>query len=371
MKPSKLAKTVVIIVIAVNVLIFIVKGLIGVQIGSLALLSDSIHTLSDSASSIAVYLGLKISEKPPDEEHPYGHGRADMITVLVVGLILILAAINFLSEGIQSLFVGTNGLSMPSIFYIIILATAIMKEVMAEVSYFVGNKAKSESLKADSWHHRGDAITTILVILAIYGSEMGLNFLDPLAGIIISFILVYIGVSYTKKAVNRLLGDSPPEELIKKIEEVSKHVPLVKDVHNIKVHNYGEKKAISLHMHSEPGTMRNAHDLAHRLEKKLEEEFNATVEVHFDPWMPPKDKIESTIQEYISKKEGIKGIHKIDISETDDSIFISFHMVVPKQEEVGIAHEKATRVEEEIKEILSNEISAKIRVQVHIEPCSK
>ncbi len=357
--------------ILLNVVIFVVKVFIGLQIGSLALLSDSMHSLSDSASSVAVLLGLHIAEKPADEEHPFGHGRADQIAVLTVGIILVLAAVTFLSDGIQSLLIGPEPIFMGRSFYFYIFLTAVAKEILGEISYYVGKKTGSDPLKADAWHHRGDAITTILVIGAIYGSGRGYLFLDPLAGIGIALLLGYIGGSYIKKATNKLLGEKPSKELIDDIKKVSMEHPGVTDVHNIHVHEYGDKKAISLHMHSEPGTTMKGHEIAHALENKLEKEFNADVEVHFDPWQPPVKKIKDDIIQIVKDRKDVKDIHNIEISETGDSLLISFHLIVPKHTEVGEAHDRITDVERSIKDILKEKIPAKVKIQVHIEPCEE
>lgn len=357
--------------IVLNVIIFFVKVFIGLQIGSLALLSDSMHSLSDSASSIAVLIGLYIAEKPADKTHPFGHGRADQIAVLSVGIILVLAALTFLSDGIQSLLVGPEPILMGRSFYFYIFLTAVAKEVIGEISYYVGKKTGSDPLKADAWHHRGDAITTILVIGAIYGSGKGLLFLDPMAGIGISLLLGYIGGSYIKKATNKLLGEKPPQELIDNIKEVSLESPGVTDVHNIHVHEYGDKKAISLHMHSEPGTTLKGHQLAHDLENRLEKEFNADVEVHFDPWKPPIEKIENKISRVIERRKDVKNIHNIEISETGEGLLISFHLIVPTHAEVGEAHDRVTDVEETIKRLLKKQLPTKIKIQIHIEPCDE
>ncbi|MFW5903922.1 MAG: cation-efflux pump [Candidatus Saliniplasma sp.] len=357
--------------ILLNIVIFLVKVFIGLSVGSLALLSDSMHSLSDSASSIAVLLGLYIAEKPADDEHPFGHGRADQIAVLSVGIILVLAAVTFLSDGIQSLLIGPEPIIMGRTFYFYIFLTAVAKEVIGEISYFVGKKTGSDPLKADAWHHRGDAITTILVIGAIYGSERGLLFLDPLAGIGIALLLGYIGGFYIKKGANKLLGEKPSREFFDKIENISLKHPGVTDIHNINVHEYGDKKAISLHMHSEPGTTMKGHEIAHELEIKLEKEFNADVEVHFDPWKLPVKKIKNEILELVKKRKDVKNTHHIDISETGKSILISFHLIVPKHTEVGDAHEKVTEIEEDIKDILKNELPGDVKIQIHIEPCEE
>ncbi len=354
--------------IVLNIVIFIVKLYLGFLIGSLALLSDAFHSISDSASSIAVYVGLAISEKPPDEEHPYGHGRADQVAVLVVGIILIITALTFFSEGFQSLAVEPHPLMMSDRFYFYIFLTALAKELIAEVSYLVGKRTGADSLKADAWHHRGDAITTMLVIGAIYGSEAGFLFLDPLAGIGIAVLLGYMGVTYIKKSTNRLLGTKPSSKILEEIEKIASDTKGVREVHRIKVHDYGKDKAISLHMKSNEGTVRSAHDVSHQLEERLEEKFGSTAEVHLDPATMPRKKIESLVQKNVEKYDEVLEAHRIKITESPDKILISLHLVLPDEISIKEAHDVATKFEKDIKRKSEGEIRANIEIQAHVEP---
>ncbi len=354
--------------IVLNIIIFSIKLYLGLIVGSLALLSDSFHSISDSASSVAVYVGLAISEKPADDEHPHGHGRADQIAVLVVGIILLITALTFLTDGFESLMIGPQPLLMRDEFYIYIFLTAVAKEVIAEISYVIGKKTDSDSLKADAWHHRGDAITTMFVIGAIYGSEAGLLFLDPLAGIGIALLLGYIGISYIKKSTNRLLGTEPSSETIDKIKKIAFSVDGVKDIHNIEVHDYGKDKAISLHMKSNEGTIRAAHDVSHVLENKLEESFGSSAEVHLDPVSIPRERIEKIVNENVERYDNILEAHRIKISESSDKVLISLHLVLPDHISIGEAHEIATSFEKDIEEKTKDEIEADIEIQTHVEP---
>ncbi len=354
--------------IILNIVIFIVKLYLGFLIGSLALLSDAFHSVSDSASSIAVYIGLAVSEKPADEEHPHGHGRADQIAVLVVGIILIITALTFLSEGFQSIVIGAPQLVMKDRFYLYIFLTAVAKEIIAEASYFIGKKTGADSLKADAWHHRGDAITTMIVIGAIWGSEAGFLFLDPLAGIGIAVLLGYIGSSYIKKSTNRLLGTKPSSKIIKEIEKIASDTEGVRDVHDIKVHDYGQDKAISLHMKSNEGTIRSAHNVSHQLEEKLEERFGSTAEVHLDPASMPRKKIESLVQKTVNKYDDILEAHRIKITESQNKVLISLHLVVPDKVTIKEAHDLATRFEKDIEKKSEGEIKGNIEIQAHVEP---
>ncbi|MFW6145025.1 MAG: cation diffusion facilitator family transporter, partial [Candidatus Natronoplasma sp.] len=323
---NKTGKRVAVGSIVINVAIFAVKGFIALQIGSLALLSDAVHSISDSASSVAVYLGLKVSERPPDKDHPFGHGRADQVAVLAVGIILFFAAISFLAEGIESLLVGPIPLMMAHNFYIYIIFTAVVKEIMGEVSYFVGKKSGSESLKADAWHHRADALTTVLVIGAIYASQIGFPRFDPLVGIGIALLLSYIGFSYIKRSTHRLLGREPSEEIIKEIKRIGENTEGVKGVHDIKVHDYGDRKAVSLHMDAQESSLRSAHERSHDLKKMLEERFDLTAEVHFDPKIIPEKKIVDIIKEEAEKSEKIVEAHQVRVTESQKEIMISMHV---------------------------------------------
>ncbi len=365
--PKKVALT----SITVDIILFAIKLWIGLLVGSLALLSDAFHTLSDSLSSGAVYAGLKISEKPPDEGHPYGHGRADQVALLVVGILLVIVAVTFMTEGAMALITEVSPISMDRLFYIIIILTAVVKEIMGEISYYVGKKNAKDSLKADAWHHRSDALTTVLVLVAIYGSQIGFPYLDPMMGIIIAIILGYIGISYSKKAVNKLLGTAPSEVLIKDIRRRSIAVKGVKNVHGIRVHDYGERMAISMHMEPEPGSLKEGHRIAHQLTENLEEEYPASVDIHLDPWMIPVEEIESAVKSILDTKKDTKEPHRIEISEAQEMVFVSFHLVLPRKKDIGKAHETVSRIEREVENELISKMGFPVSVQIHIEPCEE
>jgi len=368
-KDLSLGKLIALISIVLNLVIFGTKGSIGLGVGSLALIADSLHSFSDSASSLAVYLGLKISEKPPDESHPFGHGRAEHVALLAVGLMLLIAALKFLTDGAMALVGETEPIDMSVTFYIIVGVTAVLKEAMAEASYIIGKKLNSDSLRADAWHHRSDALTTVLVLASIYATHLGFPFLDPIAGIGISVLLGYIGINYVKRSTYKLLGTAPSDELINDIKKTSVNINGVKDVHDLKVHDYGRDKAISLHMTSEPGVIRKAHKISHKLQKKLEKKFEASVEVHLDPWSPPEEDIKKIINETVESHDRIKEAHKIKVTESKDKILISMHILVPKEEKVEKAHQDGTDFEENLKTALNNKLKIDSEIQVHIEPC--
>ncbi len=357
---------------ALNILFFIVKAVLAIQIASLALLTDSIHTLTDSVSSIGVYLGLRLSDKPPDEMHPYGHGRAEHVAILLVGLLLIMTALKFLSDGVFALIYGTSYFFVSRTVMLIVGGTAVVKFGMWGWSYVVGTRENTVSLQADAWHHLSDVFTTIVVIIALWGANKGYHYLDAFVGIGIALFIIYFGLSYSKRSIDNLLGSAPSETLVEKIKERAGSFEGVKEVHGIKVHDYGRRSAISLHMRPEESkSSLQAHGIAHALENILETEFSASVEVHHEPWEPPVKKIKSLIYKIAGRMDNVKEIHKIRPMEKEDGFFISLHLILPKDTSVEKAHIVATDVEKHIKRDILENLGLDMDVQVHMEPCDE
>ncbi len=365
--PKKVALT----SISIDVVLFAIKLWIGLLVGSLALMSDAFHTLSDSLSSGAVYAGLRLSEKPPDKGHPFGHGRADQVALLVVGILLVVVAVKFLTDGALALLTEASPIDMDRLFFIIIILTAVIKEVMGEISYYVGKKSAKDSLKADAWHHRSDALTTVLVLAAIYGTRMGYPQLDPAMGIVIAVILGYIGISYSRSATNKLLGAAPSKALTDDIRRRSVEMEGVKEVHGIRVHDYGDRMAISIHMEPEPGSIKQGHRTVHELIDKLKKEYPASVDVHLDPWDIPEEEIERIVKRIIRSRDDSTDPHRISVSEGIDNILVSFHLVLPRQRDVATVHETTSIIERDVSSELEKKLGFPVSVQIHIEPCDE
>lgn len=358
--------------IMVNMMIFVVKAIIAINISSLSLLSDSIHTLTDSVSSMSVLLGLRLSEKPADETHPYGHGRAEYVAVLFVGLILILTAFTFIFDGILTLVDPPGQLEVRPTVFMVVAATAVLKLLLWAVSYRVGKSEGSPSLLADAWHHMTDVFTTVVVILALWGASMGYPYLDSLAGIFIALFILYIGFYYTRNSVDELLGTAPSQEMLEKIKEDAESFEGVKEVHGIKVHDYGGRAEIYLHMRPDDSTPSSkTHALAHELKEHLEKQHSATVEVHHDPWEPPSKDVLEIIQNVTDGLRDVKDIHRVQLLEKKDGFFVSMHLVLPKDTSVDKAHIIGTRVEKMIKDAIERKLCLEMDVQVHMEPCNE
>ena len=269
--------------IAINFLMFSVKLMVGLIIGSLALISDAFHTLSDSVSSVIVLAGLSIAKKGPDSRHPHGHGRAELVSALILSILLGIAGIELLRNAVKHLFSPEPLHGNITVALAIVLSTILVKEWMARYTMKAGRKESSLALKGDAWHHRSDALTSVGVLISISASKT-YPILDPIMGIIISIVILYIALKIGKDTVDSIIGTMPSPELLKEIRTKAFSVAGVEDVHGIEVHDYGKRKKISLHIRVNPEiTVRESHGIATLVEKAVSGDEIEAVVVHVEP----------------------------------------------------------------------------------------
>ena len=266
-----------------NLFLFGIKLFLGLISQSIALLADAFHTLMDVATSGIVILGFKLSQKPADAEHPFGHGRAETISSLLISFLIGLVGIEFLKSSIGRLYNSEELMVDPKMIFIIVV-TIVVKEIMARVSYEMGELIESDILKGDAAHHRSDMLSSLLVVVGLIGVRLGWPELDSYMGIGVSVFILYTGYKLAQNAVDELLGKPPTKEMINSISVIATKVGGVLNVHDIIVHQYGVKKFISLHI--EVGDDRTAdelHIIADLVEDKIAKKMYANVVTHIDP----------------------------------------------------------------------------------------
>ncbi|MFC2061354.1 cation diffusion facilitator family transporter [Elusimicrobiota bacterium] len=282
-KKSKLGYTEGLLSIVLNTLLFILKLWAGITAGSVAMIADAWHTFSDSITSLVVIIGFWISDKKADEEHPFGHGRAEIIGGIIVASFLFLISFSFFKESIIRL--GNNQSLKYSFASIIIFAVSvIVKEGLAQFSIWAGRKIDSHSLIADGWHHRSDSIVSGLIIAGILLSK---NFwwIDGVLGIIVSLVIFYIAFGILRKASSILLGEKVDpaleEEVIKLIRRIS---PEVSRIHHFHVHKYGVHTELTFHICLQADVKLDAaHNTATRLEEIIRKELKIEPTIHIEP----------------------------------------------------------------------------------------
>lgn len=196
--------------IIVNLLLFAVKYYAGVVSASVALVADAWHTLSDSLTSIVLIVGIRLSAQKPDKEHPFGHGRWEQISALVIALVLIWVGIEFVQDAIGKLQHRETAV-FGWLAYTVTILSIVVKEGMARYSFYVARVTGSASVKADGWHHRSDALSSVVVLAGLLISPY-CWWIDGALGIVVSLMLFYAAYGIIREAVNVILGDNLREK---------------------------------------------------------------------------------------------------------------------------------------------------------------
>ena len=275
------SQSVVTISIVVNLLLFALKYLIGIQNQSLAIKADAWHTLSDSFSSVVVIVGLWIAGRPKNKNHPYGFGRFEEITCIVVALMLGIVGFRFLIEAFYSFTspLTENHYNLSSV--IIMGVTIICKEALAQLSIRVGRKEQSRSLLADGWHHRSDAISSVVILIGIWLNRH-IPRIDSILGFIVAVMILYAAFEIIKDTAKSIMGETIPGELKQQIEQTAQKItPEIEELHNFQYHKYGRHVEISFHGYFHRDMkLKDAHDSVSRLETFLHEESNLHCLIH-------------------------------------------------------------------------------------------
>jgi len=267
-----------------NLVLSAVKFLLGLVMNSISLLADAVHTASDVLTSVAVLLGFKFSAAPPDEKHPYGHGRIEFLASLFIAVMLVLVGFEFGKSSFER-FLSNERVEGSLLVASFMLASAAFKEWMSQFSIELGNKISAGALIADAWHHRTDAIASVLVAIAIISSKYGYYKIDAVFGFLVSALIVYTGVTMAYDACSKLIGEMAEEDMIKKVEEAALSFPEVIEVHKVLIHDYGAYKEISLHVVMERTlNFIEAHDLSEKIERLIEERIHCRATVHGEPY---------------------------------------------------------------------------------------
>lgn len=226
------------LIIAVNIALSAMKFLGGVFGKSQALIADSFHTASDVLTSLAVLIGFAYASTPADTHHPYGHGKAESVAAKVVSLILIALAFKTVYDSSKLLILRDFHKPHQITFWIVLVSIAI-KEMQFRYALRCGRKIQSTSLVADAWHHRSDAFSSIAALIGIVGARLGLEILDPAAGIVVGIFIAKIGFDVFHTAFDELLDCALPKEIISKIEKFTLETNGVKRVTVLKARKVG------------------------------------------------------------------------------------------------------------------------------------
>ncbi|MEM1628163.1 MAG: cation diffusion facilitator family transporter [Desulfurococcaceae archaeon] len=269
--------------IIVNTCLFALKYYAGYVSNSIAVISEAFHTLSDSITSIALIIGFKIAFKPPDSEHPFGHQRFEIVTSVIIGTLLGVVGFEFMIRSIDKI-LNRQPASFTLMAIIAMSLSMLVKEVLARWAMKLAKRHGSESIMADAWHHRSDAIASGLVLLpVVFGEKYW--WLDGLFGLIVSSLIVYTAYDIINKSTRKILGRAPSMEEIESLKRIINTVSdKAEDLHHIHIHEYGDHVEVTLHIRLPSDIkLHEAHEIASLVEKAIKEKLGWEATVHTEP----------------------------------------------------------------------------------------
>ena len=273
-----------IVSVVVNILLFAFKYAVGIFSGSLSIIADAWHSLSDSISSIIVIIGGIFSKKPADKEHPFGHGRIELITSFIVGIMLIFIGYTFFAEAIKNL-LNKQTATFNKATIIAMIVSIVVKEILAQYSFWAYRKSGAKSLYADAWHHRSDSVTSIIILIGIL---IGKNFWqsDAILSILVSIVIFIAAFDVIKSSVKPLIGEYPSEEIINGIKNIADELNLNgKSLHHFHIHIYGSHTEITFHIRfPKDMTVFEAHNKATIFENAIREKLSIEATIHIEAY---------------------------------------------------------------------------------------
>lgn len=267
-----------------NVLLFSVKLAIGLILSSLAVTADAFNNLSDAASSIISFVGVKMAGKLADAEHPFGHGRIEYIAALIVSFLVIEVGFTFFKSSISKI-MHPEEITFDPVPFIILILSILVKLWMAFFNNKLGKRIDSKVMLATAADSLGDVITTSATVISIVICHFTSINVDAIAGLIVSGIVIWSGVSIAKDTLEPLIGQRVPSELYQKITDMVESYEGIVGAHDLIVHNYGPNRSMAT-IHAEvPNdvSIEASHEIIDRIERDAKKELNILLVIHMDP----------------------------------------------------------------------------------------
>lgn len=340
-----------------NLILSIIKITVGVISSSVSIMADGFNNLSDMASSLITMVGIKLANMPADKEHPFGHGRMEYLSALVVAFMVMLVGAQFIKSSVDRILNPTK-VSFEIIPFILLLISLILKLWLSRFNKYVGEKINSSALKAASVDALGDVFTSSCVIISFVASKFTTIPIDGYVGVLVSLAILYAGYSLVKDTISPLLGEAPDEELVKAIKQGVLSYDNIIGVHDLIIHNYGVGKCMAS-IHAEiPSNIDlvTIHEIIDTAEREISQKLNIYLVIHMDPMCIHDEKINAIkgdVQKILFKYEQIKSMHDFRITEGKNQTNIIFDIEVNFDEVNTVEKEEELRknLEEGIKKL--------------------
>ena len=335
--------------IVTNLILFLIKLVIGIIANSVTIMADAFNNLSDFGSCIVTIIGFKLASKPADKEHPYGHARYEYVTGIIVSLLMLVMGVIFAKTSIEKIF-APEEIKLGIETYTVLIV-AILGKVLQMVVYLDFAKSiKSSTIKATAMDARNDILTTLTVLITMIVMGIFKINIDAYMGLLVSGFIILSSINSLKDTINPLLGNVPSKEKVEKIKEkILSHKEII-GIHDLRIHSYGEQNDF-VTVHAEVLDTMNiveAHEIADIVEREFKEELNIDLTIHIDPLnvndeetKKIKEKVENTLKNFDKEIS----IHDFRVVTAKGHSNVIFDIVIPygknynKYELLGVLEE--------------------------------
>ena len=341
--------------IILNFILFLTKLIVGIITHSISVTADAFNNLSDTASSLITILGFKLASKPADREHPFGHGRIEYLSGLIVSFMVMLVGFQFLKSSYDRI-IHPVKVVFQLIPFVLILISIGVKIWLSRFNNYIGKTIDSSALQASSFDALGDVFTSSSVAASLILSGLTAYPIDGYIGILISLFILYSGFTLIKDTIDPLLGQAPDEKLVKSIADGVTSYDYISGVHDLIVHNYGPGR-IMASVHAEvpcDASIIKIHEIIDRAEKEISEKLNIYLVIHMDPIDTndkdvaiARDEVESIIKKYPM----IKSFHDFRVVGSGEHKNLVFDIVI----------DYSQKLSSEFENNIINDISSDIR----------
>ena len=324
--------------ICVNFLLALIKLIAGVLSSSSAIIADSLNNLSDAASSVVTFISFKISSKPADRGHPFGHARMEYISSMIVSFLILIVGVEMIIESFKSIFSGVSSSGLEfSALTIVILSISIFMKLWLGIFYRrIGGKIKSSVIKASAVDSLFDAIstTTVLISSIVIHYNPDLYILDAIVGICVSIMILVAGGKILIETKDALLGEGPVEDMVNSINSIIAEYPEVEGMHDLMVHNYGPNHFIAS-FHAEVDGKKDIyllHDMIDNLERDIKQRLGIACTIHMDPIVTDDETVvslKSFLMETMTECEIDLSIHDFRVVIGESHTNLIFDLVIP------------------------------------------
>ena len=316
-----------------NVLLAVGKFIAGLLSGSIAIMADAANNLSDAGSSLIVLFGFKLAGQKPDPDHPFGHGRVEYISGLLVSMLIIYMAVELLKSSVDAIFHPGEIIFEPVIL-VILLISILVKFYMFLYNRKFGKKLRSEAMLATSMDSLSDMGATLVVLISMLVSHYTSLQIDGICGVLVALLIFYAGFTSAKETINPLLGQPPEQEFVDRIEEIVLSENEITGIHDLIVHNYGPGR-VMISLHAEvpaDGDILALHDIIDNVEHRLKNELHCAAVIHMDPVSTKDEKtleLKQVVTNIVKEVDESLSIHDFRVVMGPTHTNLIFDMVVP------------------------------------------